>query len=206
MSNKNKLITLFAVLGGLIVIIGLGGLLVYGVYYKLNDSVPTRLAARVFGLPAAKVGNRTVSYIQFLSTRDAIRKFIGSEAGKQVQAALPPDNVLNQNILERLIRQELTQELADQKKITVTDQDVDAIFADVVKAAASSTTPDVSQYLSNNYGWSEKDFRAQVLKPALLEQKVAIQMAQDKQGDQNAMEDELTAMRQKPDVVIYVKL
>ncbi|MFA6099471.1 MAG: hypothetical protein WC750_01160 [Patescibacteria group bacterium] len=50
------------------------------------------------------------------------------------------------------------------------------------------------------------DFREQVLKPALLEQKVAVQMAQDKQGDQNAMEDELTAMRQKPDVVVYIKL
>ncbi|MFA6099470.1 MAG: SurA N-terminal domain-containing protein [Patescibacteria group bacterium] len=146
MSNKNKLITLFAVLGGLIVIVGLGGLLMYGVYFKLNDSGPTRIAARIFNLPAAKVGKRTVAYSRFLSTRDAIKKFIGSDAGKEVQAAMPSDKILNQNILERLIREELTQDLANQKKITVTDKDVDAIFADVVKAAASSTTPDVTQY------------------------------------------------------------
>ncbi|MDD5438225.1 MAG: SurA N-terminal domain-containing protein [Patescibacteria group bacterium] len=205
MSQKNKLITLFSVLGGLIVIAGLGGLLVYGVYYKQNDAGVTRLVAKAFNMPAAKVGNATVSYAEFLSVRDAIRKFTASEAGKQVEAVLPPDKELNQNILERLIRQELTKQLADQKKITVADEDLNTIFQDVVKVAASSTTPDVNQYLLSNYGWNENDFREQVLRPALLEQKLAISMAGGDQTKQNAMEDELVAMRAKPEVVVYLK-
>jgi hypothetical protein len=205
MSQKNKIITAFAILGGLIVLAGLGGLLVYGVYYKMNDSAPTRLVAKVFNLPAAKVGQSNISYSEFLSVRDAIKKFTNSDAGKEVQAALPPDKELSQNILERLIRQELTKQLAGQKNIAITDDEISTIFKDVVKVAASSTTPDVSQYLMNNYGWNENDFREKVLRPALLEQKLGAAMAQEKQGDQTAMETELVALRAKPDVVVYLK-
>ncbi len=205
MTQKNKMITLFSVLGGLIILAGICGLLVYGVYYKQDDSTPTRVVAKVFNLPVAKVGQTAISYGEFLSVRDAIKKFTASDAGKQVQAVLPSDKELNQNILERLIRQELIKKLADQQKVSITNEDINSIFQDVVKVAASSTTPDVSQYLLTNYGWNENDFREQVLRPALLEQKLAVTMAQGDQTNQTAMDDELAAMRAKPDVVVYLK-
>ncbi|MDD5725960.1 MAG: SurA N-terminal domain-containing protein [Patescibacteria group bacterium] len=205
MSQKNKLIILFVALGAVIVLAAAGGLLTYEVYYKVNDSAVVRSVAGLFGLPAAKVGSRQVSYARFLMTRDAVKRFVNSEAGKEVGATMPPENALNKNILERLVRQEMIQEIADQKKVTVSDEDVKAIFADVVKAAASSTTPDISQYLWNNYGWNEDNFRKEVLKPALLEQKLANEMAKEKQGDQNALETELAARALKPDVIYYLK-
>ncbi len=205
MSQKNKLIILFVALGAVIVLAAAGGLLTYEVYYKVNDSAVVRGVAGLFGLPAAKVGSRQVSYAKFLMTRDAVKRFVNSEAGKEVGATMPPENALNKNILERLVRQEMIQEIADQKKLAVTDDEVKAIFADVVKAAASSTTPDISQYLWNNYGWNEENFRQEVLRPALLEQKLANEMAKEKQGDQNALETELAARALKPDVVYYLK-
>lgn len=205
MSQKNKLIILFAALAAVIILAAAGGLVTYEVYYKVNDSSIVRSVAGLFGLPAAKIGSKQVTYTRFLMTRDAVKRFVNSEAGKEVGATMPPDPVLNKNILERLVRQEMIQEIADQKKITVADDDVKAIFADVVKAAASSTTPDVSQYLWNNYGWNEDNFRQEVLRPALLEQKLANQLATEKQGDQNALETELTARSSKPDVVYYLK-
>lgn len=199
------MIILFVALGAVIVLAAAGGLLTYEVYYKVNDSAVVRSVAGLFGLPAAKVGSRQVSYARFLMTRDAVKRFVNSEAGKEVGATMPPENALNKNILERLVRQEMIQEIADQKKVTVSDEDVKAIFADVVKAAASSTTPDISQYLWNNYGWNEDNFRKEVLKPALLEQKLANEMAKEKQGDQNALETELAARALKPDVIYYLK-
>lgn len=205
MSQKSKLIILFVALGAVIILAAAGSLLTYEVYFKVNDSSIVRSVAGLFSLPAAKIGTHQVTYAKFLMTRDAVKRFVNSEAGKQVGATMPPDLVLNKNILDRLVRQEMVQEIADQKKIAVTDDEVKAIFADVVKAAASSTTPDVAQYLWNNYGWNEDNFRQEVLKPALLEQKLANEMAKEKQGDQNALETELTARAQKPDVVFYLK-
>lgn len=205
MTQKAKLISLFVGLGVLLAIVVAGGVLMYGVYMKHDASVATRLSAKILHLPAARVGMRTVAYSDFLSTRDAIVKFINSEAGKEVQATMPPDKVLNDNIMERLIRQEMIQEMADQKNLVVSDSDVDAVFSDVVKAAASSTTPDVSQYLRDNYGWSEQDFRQNVLRPALLEQKLSLQLAGDAQEDQNALETALAARRAESDIVIYLK-
>lgn len=203
--TTNKKITIFAAAFGALLLLSIAaGFVIYGVYYKINDSGFTRIVARTFALPAAKVGSGSVSYAQFLSTRDAIEKFINSEAGKQVQAAMPPIDVLNNNVMDRLIRQEMVKEIAAKQKITVSDDEVMSTFSDVVKAAASSTQPDVSKYLQDNYGWSEDNFRQQVLKPALLEQKLATEMAKAKNGDEQAMESELTLMRQN-DVVVYLK-
>jgi len=205
MSAKSKIIALFV---GLIVFIGIlagAGLLVYQVYGKIDESGTVRTLARVFSLPAARVGSRTVTYDSFLNTRGAVKRFINSDAGKQANVNMPPESELNKNILERLVRIAIVQEIADSKKITVSDDDVRAVFSDVVKAAASSTTPNVADYLFKNYGWNEDEFRQQVLRPALLEQKVSVEIAKENQGDAQALENEITARRQKSDVVLYLK-
>jgi len=204
-SAKKKIIALFVGLIAFIVILAGAGFLVYRVYWKVDDSGLTRTFAKVFSLPAARVGSRTVTYDSFLGTRGAVKRFIASDAGKQAGVNMPPEQELNKNILERLIRIAIIQEMADAKKITVSDDDVKAVFADVIKAAASSTTPNVGDYLNKNYGWNEEEFRQQVLRPALLEQKLGVEMSKEKQGDANAMDNEITARRDKADVVMYLK-
>ncbi|MFA6160928.1 MAG: SurA N-terminal domain-containing protein [Patescibacteria group bacterium] len=205
MTQKTKLAAIFGGLGVMLAIVIAVGSLMYGVYVKHDESSVTRVFAKAFHFPAARVGMRTVSYSDFLSTRDAIIKFINSEAGAQVDATMPPDKALNDNIMERLVRQEMIQEMADDKSIAVSDDDISAVFDDVVKAAASSTTPDVAQYLQDNYGWSEQDFRQNVLKPALLEQKVTTQLGLDPAGNPLDIEAVLAERRVKADVVVYLK-
>lgn len=204
-TSQKKIIALFAGLAVLIAVVAGIGTLVYRTYWKLDDSTVVRSFARVLSLPAAKVGSRSVTYEQFMDTREAVNRFIASEAGQASGVNAPPEAELNKNVLERLIHISMVQELAEQRKLVVSDDDVRAVFSDVVKAAASSTTPNVAEYLYKNYGWNEEDFRQQVLRPALLEQKVSVEMAKEKQGDGEAMNNELIARREKSDVVVYLK-
>lgn len=202
--SSAKLLGLFAASGLLLVIVILVSLVVYRAYYQTSDSGFTRVVAKTFNLPAARVGSVSVSYDDFLLTRDAVWRFLNSDAGKALGGDVPPAKEVDKNILEQLIRQAMVKEIAAERDLSVLDDDVRAVFADVVAAAASSTTPDVAQYLWENYGWNEEDFRVKVLRPALLEQKVAVTMAQEAEGDQMALEYALMARREEPDVIVYL--
>ena len=204
-AQKKKLAMAFSAAIAVLVVVAACGLTIYEVYYKVNDSKPVRFLAKTFDLPAARMGKYKVSFDRFVKTRDAVTHFINSEAGKEVDAAMPPQDVLNRNVLDRLLKQLIVQEMAEQKKLEITDDEVKTVFADVVKAAASSTTPNISEYLWNNYGWNEEDFRSQVLRPALLEQKVDMELSKEQNGDQNALDIAIAARRASPDVVIYLK-
>lgn len=205
MTKQQQVLSIFAGMGLLLVLVSAIGLMLYGVYFKVNASGPVRVMARVLNLPAAKVGSQSVSYDRFLMTRDAVVMFINSEAGQEVGAYMPPEKELNDNILERLIRQAMIADLAKQKGIMVDDEQVNLVFEDVKSAAASSTTPDVGEYLWKNYGWQEADFKEEVLRPALLEQDLATAMAQESEGNQYALEEALAKKRAEPDVVVYLK-
>lgn len=206
MQISKKALGLLVGLVVLLLVVAGSGIVVYQIYFKAVDSGATRWVARTLNLPAARVGKRTVSYRSYTDTLDAVKKFIASDAGKSVGSNMPPESALKQNIMDRLVRQDMVQELADEKNITVSDDDVRKVFADVVRSAASSSIPDVAQYLYQNYGWNEEQFRQNVLRPALLEQKVSVEMSKEKEGDTNALEAYLTERLAKPDVIIYIRL
>ncbi len=176
---------------------------IYGVYAKQADGSSARIMAKTFALPAAYVGKRSVTYTRFLETRDAVERFINSEAGQEVGATMPSENELGQNIMEQLIRQKMVEEFADQNQVTVSKEEIDQIFEQIVAEAAAQNTTDIAKYLLDNYGWSEQDFRDNVLKPAVMEQKVSAAMAEG--GDMYALENALINRRQSEDVVVYLK-
>ncbi len=198
-----KIIAISVALFLLIVLTVGAGLVIQGIYTKQTESSSARLAAKVFSLPAANVNGKSLKYERFLQTRDAVRKFINSEAGKDVGATMPPEKELNENILEQLIRQKLVEAVAEEKDISVTDEEVNQIFDEVAAQAASSTQSTISEYLQDNYGWNEDNFREYVLRPALLEQKVGQAIGTD--ADPYALENLLLANRQDPKVVVYLR-
>jgi SurA-like N-terminal domain len=188
----------------LIIILTIGlGLNMYGIYTKQAEDGVSRFIAKTFSLPAANVNGRSVKYTRFLTTRDAVRRFINSEAGKDVGATMPPENELNENILEQLIRQRLVENIAGEKDISVSNDEVNEVFNEVAEQAASSTDSNINQYLQDNYGWNEENFREYVLRPALLEQKLAQTIGSE--ADPYAIENLLLAERQKPEVIVYLK-
>ena len=206
MQISKKALSLLIASVAVLAMVGTTGFVVYQVYFKVSENGPGRAIASSLDLPAARVGGMKISYADYADTMDAVRKFINSEAGKQVGSNMPPENELKKNVLDRLVRQAVVQEYAGQHNITVADDDVRKVFADVVRSAASSSIPDVAQYLYKNYGWNEEQFRVKVLRPALLEQKVTVELSKAKEGDANAFETYLAERLAKPDVATYIQL
>ena len=97
------------------------------------------------------------------------------------------------------------EDLADQKKVTVSDEELRKYFADVVTVAASSTGSDVGVYLLKNYGWNEEDFRQLVLRPALLQQRLSAALSAQAEGDPNALTQAVNARLKQNDVVRYMR-
>lgn len=202
-SRAKVMISLIVVL---VILLGLGTttVVVWGIFYKRSDAGPIQVMARAFPIPAAKVGKRVILYRDYLTQRETLKRFLASPAAVQQQMNVPLDAALEKNILEKLVTQKAMEELAEQKAVTVNDEELRAYFADVL-TAVSSTTPDVGLYLYQNFGWNEEDFRQQVLRPALLEQKLGQQMAVEQNGDAQALAAYLDQRLKKSDVVRYLK-
>ncbi len=191
----------------IVVILALLGSAVAGgwaLFIKHSDGRLIRNVANTLPIPAASLGSHRILYRDFLHTRDTLKTFLASPAAKAQNLSAPFDQSMEKNILEKLLSQAALEELAQQKKITVSDEQLRSAFADVV-SAASSTTPDVGVYLLQNFGWNEEDFRQQVLRPALLEQQLGAEMAKEKAGDENALNIYLEQRLKEKDVVRYLK-
>lgn len=191
----------------ILLIIGLLGLtagVTWAVSVKHSQHAVIRKMADVLPIPAAKLGEKKLLYRDFLRARDTLRTFLSSSAAKEQEIQVPLDAALEKNVLEKMLTQAALEELAAQKNVTVSDTELRQTFSEVI-AAASSTTPDVSVYLLENFGWNEEDFRQQVLRPALLEERLAVALRDEQQGDPNALGMYLEKRLQEEDVVRYLR-
>lgn len=187
-----------------LILLGSTATVAWAVSVKHDDSPVIRKLADVLPIPAAKLGSKPILYRDFLHARDTLRTFLASPAAKEQQLQVPLDENLEKNVLEKMLVQAALEELAGKKNVTVTDAELRQYFSEVV-SAASSTTPDVGVYLLQNFGWNEEDFRQQVLRPALLEQRLTMAFAQENPNDQNALGAAIDARMKEKDVVRYLR-
>jgi hypothetical protein len=201
--NKKQLIWMIEALGAFFVVIVLVLLLAYQVYYRRSDAKIVRIMGS--WLPAARLGSHGISYGDFIHTRDTVKTYLTSDAAKQqgFVGGLTPE-IEKKATIERLLRDAALDEYATEHSITVPDEDVRAAFANMV-AANSSTTPNVAEYLAKNFGWNEDDFRRNVVRPALIEEKIALSMASTTQEQLAKLEEYLDTRLAKDDVKIYLR-
>jgi len=199
--SQKSTIALIAGIGVLIVLLGCGALLAYRVYTYRDDSKIVRALAG--GMPAAKAGTHLIPYGDFLKTRDTLRIYLAPPAAKQSGVAQSVTTQVEEQALDRLIRESLERDMALERKITVSKEDVQGAF-NVMLADNSSTVPDVDQYLRDNYQWSEQDFQENVLRPAIMEERIAATFSTDTQEQYVLMEAFMSDRMAKPDVKKYL--
>lgn len=204
MTSRSRWTLVIVIVGVLVLMLGGATALGHAIFVRHAEGSTVRKIADVLPIPAAKLGTRTILYREYLKDRDTARTFLASPAAKEQNVSLPSPEEVDRNLLEKLLTQNALEELAVQRSITVTEEDLRAFFADVV-SAASGTTPDVGVFLLQNFGWSESDFRAKVLRPALLESRLQAALAQEQAGDQSALAVYLEQRMKQPDVVRYLR-
>ena len=176
--------------------------LIMAVYVNRDDRGVVRRTAG--WLPIGKVGGQTVRYGQFLKARDAIKNFLNSKAVKDAggsgQAMTPQ---IEQSAYERLLREAASRDLAAEKKVAVSDQEVKETY-DKFVAQASSTVPDVKQYIQDTFHWTVEEYEQMVVRPQTMDDKLAATFATGTEG-YNQLNQYFSTRLEKPDVKRYFK-
>jgi hypothetical protein len=185
-----------------IVLVACVGIAASGYVYHV-ESPP--LASLIGWLPAARVGSHTVTYAQYLEHVQAQRTFIQGPAARDQGAPPTFDDAQRSAALERAIRIAAVEDLADKAGIQVTSLDVERAYLGLVDRAGTSTTPqEIQEFLRDQFGMDETEFKQLVVRPALLEDTLR-QAASAGSSDPNAFDKQLQDRLNQPDVVRYVK-
>lgn len=200
-STKN--IALFGGIGAIILLTIAGAVLAKSVYLDRSDAKLTR----VFGswLTAAKVDGEKISYGDVLRTRDTLKTYLQSDAAKAQGFAqeLTPD-LEKKATVERLIRDRIVEKLARDKKVELQAADVQAEYEKMIMAA-STTMPNVGEFLAKSFGWNEEDFRQNVVRPALLENRVAMTYGTTTEEQITKFQMDVQERMKADNVKIYLK-
>ncbi len=168
---------------------------VVGLYGFSSDALPFRLMARVFPFPAARVNGELIRYSVW---SDDTRAFVGlAEAGKEsIPDALTRHDIA-QSVLDRLVRNQVLERVAEEKGISITDSEVDAEYLRVTEkkedAASMKTT-------LKTLDWSVADVKLQIIRPYLLGRRLT-----ERLGSVAAADVVLVKALQEANVQVYVR-
>jgi len=206
MSNfKNKTASIVAILFVILfVITSILGFSFYKLYFTGTQSSVLLKTASVLQLPVARVGKYSISYQRLTSTKDAIYRFVNNNEDKRYKEQLPNDEILTESVVSQLILESIIQELADNLKVSVSDNDVKSAFDDLVQSQASSTK-NIDDFLWDQYGWHKDEFQKHVIRPALLAQKVSKEYVKQNNGSEDALGSYVSKRMSRSDVVIYLQ-
>lgn len=205
--TKKKNTALVVIIVVLLVVLGLVGgsaVMAYEMFVKRADNAVVRSVANALPIPMARVGSKAILYRTFIANRDVVKKFLASPAAAAQQMNAVYDDKVEQSIIDKLMVEAIVEEMAAQKNLTVSSDEINKTFDEVV-AAASSTTPDMSAYLRDNFGWTEEDFRQNVLRPAMLQDKVGTKLMEESGGDELAFQKAVEKRLTDSDVVNFLK-
>lgn len=200
---SQRTLAIFGGIGVFIILTVVAACLAKGVYLDRSDSGFVRTLGS--WLPAAKAAGSTISYGEVLQTRDTLKTYLHSDAAKAqgFDQTLTPD-LEKKATVERLVRDRIVESMAREKNVQVSDADIQSEF-EKMTAAASSTMPDVGDFLSKNFGWTETDFRRNVVRPALLESRVAETYGTSTEDQITGFQKDVSDRLAGPDVKIYLK-
>lgn len=195
--------------GGLIaaILIAIGSsFYLWGVYIQRWDTPFVRGVANVFPVPAARVGNQSVLLSRYYKDVDSLKTYYGSEEGKAAGTDVTKFGDLERKqALERLIEEAAILEMAAQKKVSLSDEDIESAI-DKQFVSPSSTRKELEENLKKMYGWEMVDFREHIVRPILLERKIAeLENPQDPQTGMTDIIAKLSERVQQPDVIRFVK-
>lgn len=170
------------VVAALVALVAVG---VYRAYAQTASDGFTLTVAKVLNLPAVKVGDKKIAYTEYAEDKKAIE--VMREYDKAQRASGAPtertpgadltDEQMSDQVLWRLVNNLLVETAAQQYDIKVEDQDVANLKAEMMKNFKDEG--ELDQELSKRYGWSLQDYEQKVIRPFILQSKLAEKVSKD---------------------------
>lgn len=165
-SSATKFVVLGLVSTLVLAVIVCGAILFFGVK-KVSHSPTIVKAANMFGMSAAQINGEKVSYGDYITDVQTLKKFYSAQGSE-----FPPvsDQEISDMTLSRLIANKLIEQLATQYNVQVSENDVETKKQELLKTFQSQAQ--VEEQLQKNYGWSFDTYVQKVIRPLVREQKL----------------------------------
>lgn len=178
----------FIALGGVVlVLVAATGFGIYRVYAKTATDKFSLAVAKALNLPAVKVGDQKIAYsayaedltaIHTMRAYDKSQRDTGVGADRTPGADLTEDQMSDQ-VLWRLVNNLLVNKAAKQFGVTIEDKDVQNLKAQMLKQFKDEAA--ANQELTKRYGWDMSVYEQKVMRPFILQTKLAQKMKDDPQ-------------------------
>jgi parvulin-like peptidyl-prolyl isomerase len=170
-------------LGVLIVLILAAVIFGVGIYrFGWSGEIVAKIT-KVAPYPAAIVNWNMVRYSDYVDDVETLKTFFASQ-GEELGAAAPDEKEMKTQVLDRLINNELSYQLAKKYGIKISKEDLDGEVKKIVDQSESQES--VEQALKEQYGWGIEEFKEKVLKPFLVQQKLQEAISKDETLNQEA--------------------
>ncbi len=148
-----------------------------GLYYFKWDNPITDSITRIIPYPVAIVNFKPISYYEWRRQVKTLRNFYSKEKINNPDLSIPDLRDTQIHILERMIDQELVNQLANDYKLAVSNDELKSQTDKLVQEMGNQNA--LEQQLSDLYNWTIADFQKEVLEPLLLKTKLGIAITLD---------------------------
>lgn len=168
---------------GLIALIIIVPLAVFGIgIYALDwDDKYTEQVVSIVPYPAAMAGSNFVPYEEWKKNVDSLMHFYEKqgELGMMPQGSEPSEEEIAADELDRLIKKSVLYDIAAQKGVTVSQDEIDKKFDEEVLPQSQGGIEEIEKTLDELYGWSVDDFKKNVVEEMIYREKLAEEIGDD---------------------------
>ncbi len=160
-------------------VVGIGTVAV-GIYTAHWESSLVSSVTHAVPLPALSTNGHWRSYGEYLDAVSTLDYSLSQPSVLQASGytAKPSASELRTMVLDRMAKEEVVNQLAKKRNVSVTKADVDAEMSRLTQQTGSSA--DVEAQVKQLYRWDIETFKKKVIEPYVLRQKLQDSIAADK--------------------------
>jgi len=135
--------------------------------------------ARLIPFPVATIGGDWLSYYEYQTDVPNIASFLerNSPPDAAAQLKLSYDVYTRRIILNKMVGESVLDDIAKSRNVTVAQADIDSTYDGYVQQSGNAA--DVEQYIKQLYGWTVAQFKIKLIRPQVVQDKVAASYFQE---------------------------
>lgn len=181
-TRSRKFLIIGVVVAALVAVLALG---VYRAYGQAATDGFTVAVSKVLALPAVKVADKKIPYADFAEDMKAIRvmrEYDKSQLAAGVTADRAPgadltEEQMTDQVLWRLVNNLLVESAAKQYDVKIEEEDVNNLKTEMMKSFKDEN--ELNEELKKRYGWTLADYEKKVVRPFILQSKLATKISED---------------------------
>ncbi len=151
------------------------------------------IPAKLVPFPVAIIGGHWISYYDYQSDVPNIESFLQRNETPDAAASrkIDENTYTRKVILNKDVGEAILDTIAAQQKVTVSSQDIQTTYDQYVQQSGNAT--DVAQYIRTLYNWSVDQFKLKLIRPQVVQDKLAQQFYNQAKQALTTIRDQVAA-------------